>query len=163
MNNTEFRKLLFKGAFNVMACDGEISESEVIELQGLLAHSPYFNGLDIQLELDAALMAIRQQGAATVLSFFEALETNELSEKQGIQLLEVLIKMIQADNRIDTHELTFIYNVRKSLKNFTDEKIIMHFPRYIDLFIDLGEHNHKPLSNKLESADLSAFKDLFSD
>ena len=103
MKNIEFRKILFKGAFSVMACDGEVAESEVAEMKEMLGNSPYFDGLDHETEL----------------------------------------KLAFAD-----------------LKKLSDEKLIVHFPRHIDILLDLGKYSVKPLQSNLEAIDLNAFDNL---
>ncbi len=160
MKNIEFRKILFKGAFSVMACDGEVAESEVAEMKELLCNSPYFDGLDHEVELKLAFSDIKENGLKSIQSFFQTLETSDFSERQELQILEVLIRMVQADNKIDENELIFMHNIKNRLKLLSDEKIIVHFPRHIDLLLDLGQFVSKPLKSNLEMIDLNSFNSL---
>lgn len=160
MKNIEFRKILFKGAFSVMACDGEVAESEVAEMKELLSNSPYFDGLDYEVELKLAFSDIKENGLKSIQSFFQTLETSDFSERQELQILEVLIRMVQADNKVDENELVFMHNVKKRLKQLSDEKIIVHFPRHIDLLLDFGQFVSKPLKSNLEMIDLNSFNNL---
>ena len=160
MKNIEFRKILFKGAFSVMACDGEVAESEVAEMKEMLSNSPYFDGLDHETELKLAFADITQNGLKSIQTFFQTLEISDFSERQELQLVEVLIRMVQADGKVDDNELIFMHNIKSRLKKLSDEKIIVHFPRHIDLLLDLGKFSSKPLESNLEAINLNAFGNL---
>jgi uncharacterized tellurite resistance protein B-like protein len=160
MKNIEFRKILFKGAFSVMACDGEVAESEVAEMKEMLGNSPYFDGLDHEVELKLAFADIKQNGLKSIQTFFQTLETSDFSERQELQMVEVLIRMVQADNKVDDNELIFMHNIKSRLKKLSDEKIIVHFPRHIDLLLELGKFSSKSLQGNLETINLNAFGNL---
>lgn len=160
MKNIDFRKILFKGAFSVMACDGEVAESEVAEMKEMLANSPYFDNLDHETELRLAFADLKQNGLKSIQMFFQTLEDTDLSERQELQLVEVLVRMAQADDKIDDNELVFMHNIKSRLKKLSDEKLIVHFPRHIDILLNLGKFSAKPLQSNLETIDLSAFDNL---
>ena len=52
MQTEDFKKLLFKTAFCVMACDGNIDESEIEEMKKIDSTTTYFNDIDLSIELD---------------------------------------------------------------------------------------------------------------
>jgi uncharacterized tellurite resistance protein B-like protein len=160
MKNTEFKKILFKGVFSVMACDGEVSEAEVVELKEMLANSPYFDGLDHDAEMKAAFKDVVANGTQSVNNFFSLLKSIELSERQEFQLVEVLVKMVVADGKIDDNELFFMHNIKSSLKLLTDAKIIINFPRHIDLLMDLGRFESHSINHNLSEIDFGALGDL---
>ncbi len=160
MKSIEFRKILFKGAFSVMACDGEIAESEVAEMKEMLTNSPYFDSLDHETELKLAFTDLKQNGSKSIQMFFQTLESSDMSERQELQMVEVLVRMVQADNKVDDNELVFMHNVKNRLKKLSDEKLIVHFPRHIDILLDLGKFSAKPLQTNLETIDLNAFDNL---
>ncbi len=160
MKNVEFRKILFKGAFSVMACDGEVAESEVAEMKEMLINSPYFDSLDHETELKLAFADLKLNGTKSIQMFFQTLENSDLSERQELQMVEVLIRMVQADNKVDDNELIFMHNIKSRLKKLSDEKLIVHFPRHIDILLDLGNFSSKPLQNNLETINLNAFGNL---
>ena len=69
MKNLDFKKVLFKGVFSVMACDGEVAESEVSEMKEMLANSPYFEGLDHDVEMKAAYLDLKVNGVKSIDNF----------------------------------------------------------------------------------------------
>ena len=62
----EFSKLLFKTAFCLIACDGEIHEQEIEELRLIEANTPYFREIELEFELKAL---IKKLGGGDVLRF----------------------------------------------------------------------------------------------
>jgi hypothetical protein len=88
------------------------------------------------------------------------LEISDFSERQKLQILEVLIRMVQADNKVGENELIFMHNIKNRLKQLSDKKIIVHFPSHINLLLDLGQFVSKPLKSNLEMIDLNSFNNL---
>lgn len=156
MKNIDFKKVLFKGVFSVMACDGEVAESEVAEMKEMLTNSPYFEGLDHDVEMKAAYQDLKINGVKSLDNFFNLLKSSELSEKQEFQLVEVLVRMVEADGKIDDSELSFMHQVKSTLKQLTDEKIIISFPRHIDMLLDLGRFENHPLHQNFGDLDWGA-------
>jgi uncharacterized tellurite resistance protein B-like protein len=160
MKNKDFKKVLLKGVFSVMACDGEVAESEVVEMKEMLSNSPYFDGLDHDAEIKAAFDDIKSNGTKSIDNFFTQLSSSELSEKQEFQLVEVLARMVEADGKVEDSELFFMHKIRSSLKQLTDEKIIINFPRHIDLLLDLGRFESHELHQDLGNIDFGALGNL---
>lgn len=160
MKNKDFKKVLFKGAFSVMACDGDVAESEVAEMKEMLSNSPYFDGLDHEVEMKAAFDDIKSNGTKSIENFFKLLKSSELSERQEYQLVEVLVRMVEADGKVEDSELFFMHNIKSSLKQLTDEKIIINFPRHIDLLLDLGRFESHELHRDLGNIDFSALRNI---
>ena len=52
METIEFKKVLFKTAFCVMACDGHIDQLEIDEMKKIDTNTSYFNDVDLSNELD---------------------------------------------------------------------------------------------------------------
>jgi uncharacterized tellurite resistance protein B-like protein len=160
MKNKDFKKILIKGAFSVMACDGEIAESEVTEMKEMLSNSPYFDGMDYDLELKNAFNDIKANGVKSIEGFFNQLNIIELSERQEIQLLEVLVRIVEADGKIDDSELYFMHKIKSTLKQLSDEKIIINFPRHIDILMDLSRFESHSFETKLTNIDFGGLSDL---
>jgi len=156
MKNMDFKKVLFKGAFSVMACDGEVAESEVAEMKEMLTNSPYFEGLDHDAEVKAAFEDLKTNGVDSIANFFRLLKSSELSERQEFQLIEVLVRMVEADGKIEDSELSFMHQIKSTLKHFTDEKIVINFPRHIDMLLDLGRFENHPLHKNFNDLDFGA-------
>lgn len=160
MKNKDFKKVLFKGAFSVMACDGDVAESEVVEMKEMLSNSPYFDGLDHETEIKIAFDDIKANGTKSIENFFNLLKSSDLSERQEFQLVEVLARMVEADGKVEDSELFFMHKIKSSLRQLTDEKIIRYFPRHIDLLLDLGRFESHELHHDLGNIDFGALGNL---
>lgn len=160
MKNLDFRKILFKGAFSVMGCDGEIAESEVAEMKEMLYNSPYFEGLDHETELKNAFEDMKNNGVASIENFFALLKISELSEMQEFQLVEVLIRMVMADNRVDESELHFLHKIKTTLKKLTDDKIIIKFPQHINILLNLTDYQDDSFCKNISGIDFTALNNF---
>lgn len=160
MKNKDFKQMLFKGAFSVMACDGEVHETEIAEMKEMLSNSPYFEGLDHVAELEAAFDDVKVNGSKSIERFLTTLENANLNERQEFQLIEVLCRIVMADSKVDDSELHFLHNVKTKLKKFTDVKIIINFPRHVDLLIDIGHFEGQSLREGLENINFEALDNL---
>jgi uncharacterized tellurite resistance protein B-like protein len=135
MKPKDFKKILFKGAFIVAACDGAIDETEVTALKKMMQYSLYFDGLDYESEIEIALDEVKKDAQEMIQKYIALVEESELLERQEFQLVEVLIKIIEADGVIDDNELDFLHQIKKRLKSITNEKIISKFPNHINLLL----------------------------
>jgi hypothetical protein len=52
------------------------------------------------------------------------------------------------------------HKTRTRLKNLTDEKIIVNFPRRLELLFDLEKYNEKPIDQGLKFIEISYLDDL---
>lgn len=160
MKNKEFKKILFKGAFSVMACDGEVAETEVSEMKEMMSNAPYFDGLDHDAELKAAFEDIKVNGTKSIENFFQLLSSSQLSERQELQLVEVLIRMINADGKVEDSELHFMHKIRSNLTQLSDVNIIVHFPHHFDLLMNLERFENHKLHKSLGNIDFGALGDI---
>lgn len=135
MKNTEFKQLLLRAGFFAMACDGEVADSELAELRALLAHSIYFDQLDHDSALAAAQQELLEHGTRSIDQLLDTIETAGLTLQQEIQLMEVLIRMIEADGLMAEGEKNFLSNISSRLVHLTDAALVVHFPRYFDFLI----------------------------
>ena len=135
MKNIDFQKMLFRSAVSVMAVDGNISDTEVQELTNIVKTTAYFFDFDYDEELKNNIAEIRQGGKIAINKYLADLSTCELSEKQELILVEVLLRMIEADNEVAPNELKFFQLVKSKLKT-PEEILITKFPRQIEYFVD---------------------------
>lgn len=163
MRNADFKKLLFQGSILAIACDGEIADSEIAEMKRLVTDSLYFIGMDHEAELNNTLSAIDKLGSQSVQEYFYAVGTGDLSDCQQFQLLEVLLRIILADDKVEEDELIFLHNVRKHLQGISDEQIVLRFPRHVKLFLDLARYVNQPLRNRLDGIDVSGLRNFSID
>jgi|AntAceMinimDraft_9_1070365.scaffolds.fasta_scaffold29516_2 uncharacterized tellurite resistance protein B-like protein len=132
MEELKFEKLLFNTAICVMACDGEIHDREIQELKLIAKNTPYFKDLDYQTELDTIMKKIKNN-TNIMKQYFEEIKAVELSPVQELLILEVVLRMMYADNRIDENEVKLIRIIKSYLK-IPDQIIFERFGK-IDFLI----------------------------
>jgi len=115
MEELKFEKLLFNTAVCVMACDGEIHDSEIQELKLIAKNTPYFKDLDYQTELNRIMLSIKNN-TNIMKQYFEEIKAVALSPVQELLILEVVLRMMYADNRIDENEVKLIRIIKSYLK-----------------------------------------------
>jgi uncharacterized tellurite resistance protein B-like protein len=116
MEQILFNKLLLKTAFSCMACDGDIDKKEVILIKKMHKEQKVFGEIDFDQELDNLLLEINHDGHGFLRSFFSELISSELSEKNELQLIEVAIDTIKADDKLEYSEIKFFKVIRSNLK-----------------------------------------------
>ncbi|MGD9487150.1 MAG: TerB family tellurite resistance protein [Calditrichaceae bacterium] len=138
MIGTSFEILLFRSAFAVMACDGEIHEDEISIFRSISNSNPYFADLNFEKELDIALNAIKSQGIHYINQILESLKSLVLKEKQKLLLIEVILKIMDADKKVDENELKFLKTITNIL-DISEEILIMKFPTHINAFLNMSD------------------------
>ncbi|MHB1179591.1 MAG: hypothetical protein ACYCZO_14830, partial [Daejeonella sp.] len=71
--------------------------------------------------------------------YLTELATVNLNDKQELVLVEVLLRTIESDERIEQNEIKFLQLVKSKLRT-TEEAIITNFPQKMHLLIDF--HNY---------------------
>tara|TARA_B110000037_G_C17123742_1_gene507039 strand:+ start:4067 stop:4573 length:507 start_codon:yes stop_codon:yes gene_type:complete len=115
MESIEFKKILFKTAFCVMACDGDIDELEIEEMKKIDSSTSYFNDIDLSNELTSLISSVKSRGKIVVQELFKTLRDNELSMVQELLIIEVALRIINADNKVDENEIKFLNLLRAKL------------------------------------------------
>ncbi|MCB0536604.1 MAG: TerB family tellurite resistance protein [Bacteroidetes bacterium] len=153
MKNSEFKDFLFKSAVIAMACDGNIAEEEITEIKNIVANEIYFMGYEFEEPLQRNIEAIKINGKNAVNQFLQEITTSELNEHQELLLVEVLLKIIQADDKIEENELRFLHLAKSKLK--TDEQtLIIKFPHQIDYLMDFNNYGlHEEFTNDITLTD----------
>ena len=149
MKNSEFKDFLFKSAVIAMACDGNIAEEEINEIKNIVANEIYFMGYEFEGPLHKNIEEIKINGKNAVNQFLQEITTNNLNEHQELLLIEVILKIIQADAIIEENELKFFHLAKSKLK--TDEQtLIIRFPHQIDYLIDFNNFGlHQEFTNEI--------------
>lgn len=150
MKNSEFKDFLFKSAVIAMACDGDIAEEEINEIKTIVANEIYFMGYEFEEPLQKNIEAIKINGKNAVNQFLQEITNNDLNEHQELLLIEVLLKIIQADTKVEENELRFLHLAKSKLK--TDEQtLIIKFPHHIDYLIDFNNYGlHEEFTNDIK-------------
>ena len=139
MKNQDFKDFLFKSAVMAMACDGDISETEVEEIKTIVANEIYFMGYGFEEPLKVNIASVKANSIGAINQYLHEIGTNNLNEHQEILLIEVLLRIIEADNNVQQSELKFLQMVKSKLK-IDEETLIVKFPKQIEYLLDF--HNY---------------------
>lgn len=116
MENVKFKKLLFNVAFCTMACDGDIDKKEVEEMKLMDKNTSFFNGVDLSEELISLIERLERVGANVIEDLFKELRSENLNPVQELLVLEVALRISNADGRHDDNEVKFLRHLRAKLK-----------------------------------------------
>ncbi|MGY0393299.1 hypothetical protein ACW5R3_12175 [Bizionia sp. KMM 8389] len=131
METLQFDKLLLKTAFSCMACDGDIDKREIKLIKRLHKEKKTFGDLDVNTEMDNLLIAINKDGHQFMKDYFDELTTSELTEANELNLIEVAIDTIKADEKVEYSEIKFFKVIRSKLK-IDNEPILEKHPDFED-------------------------------
>ena len=126
MEKNEFKKLLFKVAFCSMACDGHIDEREIDEMKVMDKNTSFFHDIDLSRELSELISELDNKGVQIINDLFKTLKDNILNPIQELIILEVALRIINADQKHDENEIKFIRFLRANLK-LHDNEIVDRF------------------------------------
>ena len=139
MNTEGFQDLLLKSAITVVACDGSINESEISEIKNMAENEIYFLGYNFEKPLETNLKTIKEKGKTAINDYLQELSNAKLNNNQELILIEVLIRAIESDKKIEPNEIKFLQMVKSKLKT-SEETIITKFPKQMHYLIDF--HNY---------------------
>lgn len=131
MNNNE---LYLKTLFCCSACDGEIAPEEVSLVKKLSFNYSYFDGIDVEKTLNLYVESINEQGSIFLKNYLGEVEKATLSDEEQIKLVELAIKMIEADNQILYSEVKFFKKIRSRL-SISDDYILDKLPNSEDYLL----------------------------
>lgn len=121
-------------AFVCSACDGEIAPEEIKLIKELNKTENLFDGVDIDSCLKTYVSEINEKGIKFINSFVSDLGNADLSENEQIKVIDVAIKMIEADNKIEYAEVKFFKKLRAAL-SISDERILEVMPEIEDYLL----------------------------
>lgn len=139
MKNQEFKLFLFRSAVITMACDGDISDSEIEKIKDLAHNEIFFLDLDYEDLLHKYIIEIKQTGKIVINNYLTELASSQLSPRQESQLIELILIVINADNKAEENELKFLHLVTSKLK-LDQETLIIQFPQNIDQLMDFKNY-----------------------
>lgn len=131
MEALQFNKLLLKTAFSCMACDGDIDKREIKLIKRLHKEKKTFGDLDVNAEMDNLLITINKDGHQFMIDYFDELTSSELSEVNELNLIEVAIDTIKADEKVEYSEIKFFKVIRSKLK-IDNDPILKKHPDFED-------------------------------
>ena len=129
-----FNKLLLKTAFSCMACDGEIDKREVVLIKAMHQEKQIFGDIDINQELDNLLLEIKRDGNKFLKRYFNELTSSEFTEQDELKIIEIAIKTIEADDKVEYSEVKFFKVIRSNLKIGNESILAAHpdFENYLE-------------------------------
>lgn len=110
-----------------MACDGDIAKEEVAMVKDMTTKTSLFNGLNIEDYLNNYINLINAEGASFLKKYLRELANMELTTEEQLTVIELAIKMIEADNQIEYSEIKFFKKIRMKL-SISDELILEKYP-----------------------------------
>ena len=155
MDKIAFKKLLFKVAFCSMACDGHIDEREIEEMKLMDLNTSYFHDIDLSEELAALISELETVGAKIIEELFNSLRSVKLNPIQELLILEVALRIINADEKHDDNEAKFVNLLRAKLE-IHDELIIDRFGKVDILYTN--EYSKNTVTEKHDSDFVEAIK-----
>lgn len=175
METLQFDKLLLKTAFSCMACDGDIDKREIKLIKRLHKEKKTFGDLDVNTEMDNLLVAINKNGHQFMRDYFDELTASELTEANELNLIEVAIDTIKADEKVEYSEIKFFKVIRSKLKidndpilekhpdfeDYLEQDIITdsYLSRLQDDFFDTHISNEFELINEIDDDILDSLKE----
>ena len=123
----ETNELYLKTLFCCSACDGEIAPEEVSLVKQLSLNDSNFEGLDVDNILNTYVDRINEQGSIFLKDYLSEVANSTLKEDEQVKLVELAIKMIEADNQILYSEVKFFKKIRNRL-SVSDDYILNKIP-----------------------------------
>lgn len=165
MDKDNFKRLLFKVAFCTMACDGYIDEREINELMVMDTSTTFFDGISLTSELNQLVADFTDKGKTVIKDMLEELKSAALNPLQEMIILEVSLRIINADEKHDENEIKFVNLLRSKLK-LHDEIILDRFGKidilytyaYADSKISLA--SEEKLLETLQMPEIASIKDI---
>lgn len=114
-------------AFACSACDGEIAKEEVELIKNWASSTDLFQFIDIETKLNDYVDAINKNGIVFLNQFLDFVSSSDLSKDEQLKIVDVAIKMIEADNQILYYEVKFFKRLRACL-TISDSEILEVFP-----------------------------------
>ena len=128
------KELYLKTVFSCIACDGDIAKEEVELLQNIVSEDKMFHEVDVKTLLDKWISEINEDGTKFLNSYLEELANSKLSEQEQLMVVDLAIKAIEADNRIEYSEVKFFKKIRSRL-SIPDEAILKEHPDKDDFLL----------------------------
>lgn len=134
MDKTEFKKLLFDISCATVACDGNIDEREIRELKYIEKSTNYFKDIDLSNTLKRFIEKIKDNPKETIENTINRLNSSILDPVEELLVLEITLRLIYADTKIDSEEVKYLQSIRSCL-SIDDETLVKRFG-VIDFLFD---------------------------
>lgn len=139
----ETNELYLKTAFCCMACDGDIASEELELIKIFASNSDLFLNLDIESKLNEYVADINLRGMSFLSAYLKDISNADLTESQELNLVEIAIRMIEADNKVEYSEISFFKKIRSYLR-ISDNAILGKLPNKEDYLLpDIIQRNYE--------------------
>lgn len=128
------RELYLKTIFCCMACDGDIADEEVELVRRLGSDNPLLHGIDVEQVINRWIGDINAEGAVFLKRYLNELSAADLSQDEQLQVIDLAIMTIEADERIEYSEVKFFKKLRSRLA-VGDEEILRRHPGKEDFLL----------------------------
>lgn len=155
MEQEIFKKILFKVAFCAMACDGHIDDLEIKELHLMDKKTSYFASINLSQELEYLVNDFKNKGTQVIEELFHHLRETKLNTIQELLILEVALRIINADDKHDENEIKFI-NLLRSKLELHDETINDRFGKLS--ILRTNEYSKNIIIGKIDTEYLEVMK-----
>jgi len=163
MEQIQFKKLLFDIACSAVACDGNIDEREIKELQYIDKSTTYFEDIDMSRKLNRFIENFKDDQVETIKNVVNCLKDVYLNPVEEMLVLEIVLRLIYSDTKIDNREIEYIQSIRSCL-SLDDEMITQRFGA-IDFLINTKENivssKGRPEESK-KSVDMTNFENMYA-
>jgi len=116
MKSVDFSRLVFRGAVLMSACDGDIADSELAELEAESSRSSLLDGLDIAEEFQRAKVDIDASVDVAIERFLNDVKRIGLNIQQQTNLVRLLVRIARADGKIEVQERVFLLSLIETLQ-----------------------------------------------
>lgn len=135
MRTSDFQPLLLRTAVTALACDGNIDQTEVDAVRQMAENEIYFLGYEYQQPFDVFLDTIKAKGRVAVEEYLSELQQAPLNERQKHLVVEVLIRVMDADDQWAQNEKAFLHMAVRQMQ-LSLEALIAGFPKHADVLSD---------------------------
>ena len=169
MTDPDYRKLLLSAAFHAMTCDGELHQDELDSIRSLSEKSKIFGDLDINSELKILSQELQRSTRDSFKNFFSVIHSSNLDLSAQLQVMEVVIRVVYADGKIDENEIMYLKKMISTL-GVVPELLEQRFGS-IRKLLGLSEQKNYSLDTreiefevpKIEDLEKFTFKDFKND
>lgn len=164
MDKIKFKKLLFDIACSAVACDGHIDEREIRELQYIEKSTTYFEDIDLSKKLNRFVDNFKENPEDTIKIIIEQLKGVFLNPVEEMLVLEIVLRLVYSDTKIDEKEIEFIHTIRSCL-SLEDEMITQRFG-VIDYLIHTKENiviSKEKSDEKIKPIDMASLENMYAD
>lgn len=130
----EVKELYLKTLFCCSACDGEIAPEEMSLVKQISENDRAFDGVDVEGVLNQYVEQINNKGRAFLQEYLREVADTNLSDSESLKLIELAVKMIEADQQVLYSEVKFFKTIRSNLR-ISDSEILKALPEVEDYLL----------------------------